>query len=138
MTIRFISSGGARGLRRSITASNGAQESEVSDPTKLAEILRKLSQRVERLEAASAPNAVEFEVVVSTAGATVSLAHNFAGPIRWYVVQWMMTAAGVAPTAGVGLAQDSTSTADTLVLKSYVAGRAVVRIERAVGEVGQR
>ena len=65
-------------------------------------------------------------------------AHNFSGPIRWYAVQWMATSAGVAPTAGVGLAQDSTSTSDILVLKSYVAGRAVVRIEQAVGEVGQR
>ncbi len=100
----------------------------------LAEQLRQVMLRVNRLEAAAVQEGIEFEVAVSTAGATVSLRHSFGSPVRWWVVSWGTSAAST-PAAGHSLAMDVTSDSDTLVLRSYVAGRAVIRIEPSVQNI---
>lgn len=108
---------------------NVTQAASVSDEKDVVEQLRQTMLRLNKLEANTPPEAVEFEVVVSTAGALVELVHNFNCPVRWYVVAWGAASGGGLPAAGVSLVQDATSTVDTLFLRSYVAGKAVVRVE---------
>ncbi len=125
--MRFVSlvSGLIGKVRRNVV-----QAASVGDQKDVTKELRQAVLRINRLEAAQAPEATEFEVVVSTAGALVELVHKFNGPVRWYVVAWCTAAGAGAPTAaGVSLVQDASSTTDTLFLRSYVAGKAVVRVE---------
>jgi hypothetical protein len=97
------------------------------DAAKLAEQLRQVMTRLNLLESQSSGEPVEFEVVVGDHGARVELVHNLSGPVRWYVTSWLSAAS--QPTAGHSLVQDQSSTANTLYLLSYTAGRAVIRVE---------
>lgn len=106
-----------------------AGSDRVDSPAELPQVIQKLSKRVSDLEASVGPSWTDFECTVSTAGATVSLAHGYSSPVRWYVVHWGATEAGTVPTAAPALVMSNTSSTDTLVLKSYVAGKAVVRVE---------
>lgn len=125
--------GVVRKLRRAVSGSANLDDSEVKDPTKLAEVLRTLIRRVCDLEGASLPQTFEQEIVVSTAGATVDIAHNLGGAVRWYVVDWTRTtAAGTVPAAGPSLARDvANCDANTIRLASYTAGKAIIRCELA-------
>lgn len=131
--MRFFNlSGELAKARRYVASAASVQEEEVKSPSKLAEILRLLMARVSKLEAVTAPEPVEFETEVPSAGSTVSLAHNLNSQVRFSIVFWTKVQAGAAyPTAAPVLIADETSTNDVLVLRSYVAGRAVVRIEPA-------
>lgn len=116
-----------RGLSQGLSI--GTDVDGKTSPGQLAEQLRQVMLRVNRLEAVAPPEPTEFEVAVSTAGALVSLRHSFGVPVRWWVTSWGTTTAGTPPVATHALVMDATSDSDTLVLRSYVAGRAVVRIE---------
>ncbi len=115
--------------RRYVSNSRTYSSEEVSDTGKLSDILRYLTARISKLESVAQPEATEFEVTVSTGGATVTLQHDFDCPVRWYVVSWKNA------SAGHSLAWDSSSNSKKLVLKSYVAGTAVVRVEPSQQEL---
>ncbi len=124
--VRSVVAKARRGVAQSLSIGKATEE----DSGSIAERMRQVMLRVNKLEAASLQEAVEFEVVVSTAGAAVELMHNIGGPVRWYVTKWMrVDATSVAPVGGHSLVESSTSTNELLVLNSYVAGRAVVRVE---------
>lgn len=122
--MRFIGSNGILAkARRFVSTSPAVSEADVTEPKKLAEILRNLCSLVAKLENKSGPEAVEIEADVSTGAAKVYLRHSLNSPIRFYVTHWSNS------TGAPSLVWSSDSTPDMLVLKSYVAGRAVIRIE---------
>ncbi len=120
--------------RRTPTKPSTVQDEEVKDAVKLANILRDTLQRLSDLEARTGREPLEVEVATGISGALVTISHNFSGPVRWWLTCWTRPVSqGAYPTTAPILVQDATSTADTLVLKSYVAGRAVLRIEPSSG-----
>ncbi len=120
--------------RRFVSGTASVQDEEVKDASKLANILRQTLQRLTDLEARVPKEATEFEVATLTGAATISLAHNYNGPVRWWVTAWTRpVSAGAYPTAAPILVQDASSDANTLVLQCSLAGRAVVRVEPSSG-----
>ncbi len=103
-------------------------EDDVQDAKKLARYLARCLKQTAELQRRANPRRIDFEdVTVSTAGAVVSLEHGFGGRVRWWVVGWQ-SAAVTAPY----LVESTTATTDrTLVLRSYVAGAATIRVEAA-------
>lgn len=96
---------------------------DVKDPEKLARTVQEL--RASALGEAERKELTFHDVSVSTAGALVKLPHNFGGRVHWSLVDWASTVGGAAP-----ILEKSTTTDDnTLVLASYVAGTASIRIE---------
>lgn len=120
--------------RRRLSSSASVQDADVTDPQKLAEILRSTLLRLSELEAKSPPEWVEFETATSTGGALIRLNHGFGSPVRWWATAWTRPVGGGAyPTTDHDLVQDALSDTNTLVLRSYTAGRVVIRIEPAIG-----
>ncbi len=120
--------------RRFVSKPSTIQDEEVKDAAKLANILRATLQRLSDLEARVPGEGADFEVATNAIGDPVTLAHNLAGPVRWWVVGWTRPVAlGSYPSTAPILVQDASSDANNLVLKSYTAGRAVVRVEPANG-----
>lgn len=117
--------------RRFVSISSSVSESDVTDPKKLAELLKNLVSQVGKLENKSTPEAVEYELDVSNGGTKVRIRHGFNSPVRFYVTHWSNSSG--APS----LVWDTTSTPDLLVLKSYVSGRAIVRIEPVQAAAGR-
>ncbi len=117
-------------FRRYVSQSSNVQESDVKDSSKLADLLRTIMRRVSEVEARVPPESVEFEGVCPATG-TVSLSHNFNTAVRWYVTTWIQTDGVAYPEAGAELVQDASSTATTLVLRSYREGRAIIRVEQS-------
>lgn len=109
-------------------ASRGAtvSDSDVTEPGKLAELLRQIQKRISTTEAITPPEALELEYDV-TSGLDFNVAHNFGGPVRWYVVDWYATPG--AGASGPSFSRLTTSTTKLLVLHSYCAGRVVIRVE---------
>lgn len=96
----------------------------------MARILRSIFRRLSELEGRSPPAGTEFEVSVSTAGASVRLEHNFGCQVRWTLVDWGKTDTGAAPVTSPDLVRDATkTTVNVLYLNSYVAGKAIIRVE---------
>ncbi len=127
--MRFVSivTGLVAKARRAVT-----QAASVSDEKDVVEQLRQTMLRVNKLEAAQAPEAIEFEVNCGTLGfpgGILELVHDFNSPVRWYVVTWCNQNGGATVTATHRIVQSSLSTANTLVLRSYVDGKAVIRVE---------
>lgn len=91
---------------------------------RLLYVISRLNTRITELEARLPPEAIEFEKDVSTGGAIVELPHNFNCPVRFMVTSW-----SGAATTGPELVIDSTSDSNVLRLRSYVAARAVIRVE---------
>lgn len=135
--MRFVNVNGVlQRARRFISAGPGnIQEEEVKNPSKLVEVLRGIQKRVSDIEVVLPPEGIEFEVNVSSGGALVKLAHNFNGPIRWYVVQWLQTGGSAYPTSGPDLVHDASSDSRNLYLRSYIPGRAIIRVEQSFVDV---
>lgn len=102
-------------------------EDDAKQPAKLARMLGTLLTSMASLSRAWAPQRIDFEdVVVSTGGAQVTLAHGFNGRVRWWIVGWVST----GTTAPILRESSATATdANTLRLQSYVAGTACIRVE---------
>lgn len=116
--------------RRAVSQPSSIQDSDAKDPGKLAEALRQMMARINRLEAAASPEATEFEVDLLDTGALVELPHGFkTRQVRWSVVGWFCRVGGVSPVQPPNLVYDPSSTPTSLFLRSYVAGRAIVRVE---------
>ncbi len=135
--MKFVTVTGAlTKARRHVSSASSVQEEEVKLPSKLAEILRLLMARVAAVETLTPPEGIEFEVEVGAAGAVTTLAHNLKSAVRYSVVFWTKVRAGTTyPTAGPILVADELSTDTVLHLRSYTAGRAVIRVEPAFGVI---
>ncbi len=135
--MKFFSLNGILGrTKRAVSGAASVHDSDVTDPKKLAEILRGALLRISELEAAAAVQPVEFEIELGSAGATVTISHNLHSAVRWWVTCWTrLSAAGAYPSTGALIVQDASSTADQLVLRSYTAGRAVIRVEPNSGSM---
>lgn len=103
-------------------------EQDVQDASKLARGLGRVARDLAGLLRRFNPSRVDFEdVAVGAAGASVTLEHRFSGRVRWWLVGWQAT----GTTAPI-LKEDTTnSTSSALVLLSYVAGTACIRVEAA-------
>jgi hypothetical protein len=102
-------------------------EQDVQEPAKLARILGRTVKVLAEIARRFNPRRIDYEdVPCLTAGAAIQLQHNFKGRVRWWIVDWTSTG-----TAAPVLKRNTTTTADTLVLLSYVAGTATIRIEEA-------
>jgi hypothetical protein len=111
--MRFINVAGViQKARRFVSASGGAQDDEVKDPTKLANIIRHVQRRISDVEARTPPEATEFEVTCGDRGAQVRLSHNVGGPVRYYVTSWTIGDRDTAPAGygrpGISLLQRAT------------------------------
>ena len=105
-------------------------EADVQEPPKLTKLLVQLLKDVTTLKRTPAPSRIDYEdVPVSTAGALVPLQHNFGGRVRWWLVGWS-SAGTSAPILRESSLAGSLSTTSTLILQSYVAGTATIRIEK--------
>lgn len=134
--MKFVSlTGVLQKARRYVSAGGAVQEEEVKNSAKLAEIIRQLQRRVADIEAVTPPEPLEFEVNVGIGGAITTIAHGLRSAVRWYVVQWTQVGGAAVPISAPQLVQDSSSTSTVLALRSYVAGKAIVRVETAFADV---
>lgn len=134
--MRFVNVNGVlQKARRYVSGGGAVQEEEVKSPAKLAEILRQLQRRMADVEALTPPEPIEFEVNVAGGGAITSILHGFNSAVRWFVVQWTQVGGTAGPIRGPQLVQDASSTSTTLSLRSYVPGKAIVRVEPAFADV---
>lgn len=101
---------------------------DVRDPNKLARILGDVFEAVSMLLARWYPRRLDFEdVAVGASGAGLTLQHNFGGRVRYWVVDWSPSGTAAAPI----LVRGVETTKDTLVLYSYYAGVATIRLEES-------
>ncbi len=134
--MRFVTADGVVQKSKRFVGSGGAvQDEDVKNPAKLAEVIRQLQKRVEGLEVVTPPEPIEFEVNVGMGGAITTLYHNFNSPVRWYVVSWSPIDATAWPTDHPRLVRSHTSTSQILFLRSYVPGKAIIRVETAFKDV---
>lgn len=104
-------------------------EQDVQDTAKLARLLCRVLSLIAALRRQWAPRRVDFEdIVVGATPTSHRLQHNFAGRVRWWVIDWIAGGAAAAPI----LLRDSANTdANTLVLLSSKAGTVSIRVEEA-------
>lgn len=121
--------------RRNITQGLSAgvvTDEAAKDPAKVQEQLRQVMLRVNKLEAAAGPEPTEFEVNLPDTGELVELPHGFKTTfVRWSVVGWFCQPGTQSPSAPPSLVYDPSSTSISLFLRSYVKGRAIIRVEQA-------
>lgn len=120
--------------RRYLSAATSVDSSDVEDKDRLARMLRSMSVRIADLEARVGPEAIDFETILAVGG-TTTLTHGFSSPVRWWVVEWTRPSGGSYPAGNPILYMDESSTNNALVLKSNVAGRAIVRVEPAASGI---
>lgn len=116
--------GGTAESRNAPSGKTVVDTEELTDPTRLALLMRETLIRIARLEKKQGPEPFEFEVNFPEDGQIV-VRHGFNGPVRWWVTFWK-NAFGYLYTVSTN--EDET-TKDTLVLDSKVAGRGVIRVE---------
>ena len=116
--------------RRAVSQAASVEDLDVKEPAKVGEALRQLTARLNKLEAAAPPEPTEFEVDLLDTGTLIELPHGFkTRQVRWSVVGWFCKVGGVSPVQPPNLVYDGSSTPTSLFLRSYVAGRAIVRVE---------
>lgn len=122
-------------LRRRVSRSSSITDADVKDAARLADIIRKMSDRITELESERTPDYVEF--VFDAAGSPASASthefhHGFTSPVRFWLT-WASEITDPTPAlVNMALYKDTqTSTLDTLVLAAHFTGRAVVRVEKA-------
>lgn len=124
---RIDSAGKVWNLDGRVEPDENITELDVQDPAKLSKLLGRVLASQATLRRNFVPRRLDFEdVAVGTLAAAVPLQHGLNGRVRWWIVDW--TSSGTAaPVLRRGAATDS----NTLVLESYVAGTATIRIEEA-------
>lgn len=115
-------------VAKSIMRRESLQAGELGSLEALGRVVRALANRVTSLEDSSDVGFTEFEVTCGTSGATVALVHNYRTTVRWYVVDWRSTAVFPTLPSGHSLTRHTTTTDNELVLASYSAGVAVIRV----------
>lgn len=119
----------------SVTQRNRNRSSDTYTPNSISEdqllaCLARLIRKVSEIEAKMPGDYVEFNKTL-TVGGTVTLPHQFNAPVRYYVTTWTRSVGGAYPTTNPVLVMDAASDQNNLVLQSQVAGRAIIRVERA-------
>lgn len=101
---------------------------DVADPEDLAQILKGTLGDVKDLQNRHDPRRIYFyDQTTGTSGAALTLPHKFGARVHWQVIDWSSSG-----TSLWNLKKDTTNTTqDTLVLLSYVAGTATIKIEEA-------
>jgi hypothetical protein len=129
MAATVPASGVVRQLDRPASPDEVMSEVDAQNAVKLARVLLRILKDVATLKRRWWPDRIDFEdFPVSTAGATVTLNHGLGGRVRWWLVDWESS----GTTAPI-LKRTSATTNDSLVLASYVAGTATIRVEAAGG-----
>jgi hypothetical protein len=120
--------GRMRQLDKPASGSDRFTAGDAADAEKLARKVQSLEDRLTGLERAFRPRWIEFEdVAVGASGAEVRLPHGFGGRVRWEVRGWRTSS-----TLLWLLKEDTDATTDSvLVLLSYVAGTATIRVSEA-------
>lgn len=133
---RVDSAGKVKQLGPKASADEVVTELDVQQPSKLARLLCRILAQLAALRRQWAPRRLDFEDVVlagaAGAGVGVRLQHNFGGRVRWWVVEWTFGGGGAAsgPVLLKGVAAGEI-TDSTIVLYSYQAGTATIRVEEA-------
>lgn len=126
MSANVNSAGEVRQLDKRPEPDENITEKAVADPKLLTKFLLRLFREVSRLKRLWRPRRIDYEdTAVDATGTTLyRFSHNFAGRVRWLVVDWEGAAA-------YDLSKDATTTDDVLVLISRSAGTATIRVEEA-------
>lgn len=132
----FSATGVIAKARRFVNGGIRISEDRIKDPTTLTDILRDMSVRIDAIEGRLGPEVCEYQVDVGNAGAITRIAHSFSCPVRYWVSYWGPTPGGASPTVAPRLIVDPSTTENELVLASYAAGRAIIRIEPSQAGVG--
>lgn len=122
----------ATGVLRQLDKPSSATErvaaKDVESAETLARILQELRDEVANLRRRWEPRAIVFEdIAAGTLGAKVTLPHNFGGRVRWTLVGWQSS----LTNAPVLREDTAATTSNVLVLESYTAGTATIRVEEA-------
>ncbi len=102
-----------------------------TDPEALATKLTRIANDTAELAAKAnqGESTVFQDVELPATGNTIRLQHNLNKRVMWRVVDWTDPATGVNPTTAPGLVRSALDTTpNTLVLRSYVAGRASIEV----------
>lgn len=100
----------------------GVTREQVEDPAALALLLTRLIEDVKVLSGGRKPR-IDFEDYVCTSGTNVVLEHRFGCRVRWWLVDWIGSAAP-------NLRKDTTNTtANMLVLTCGQSGTGTFRVE---------
>lgn len=101
-------------------------EDDAKDAGKLSRLLTRILKDIATLKRVWQPKTIEFEdqSVDATGTTKYRLEHGFGGRVRWWVTEWTGTAAHC-------LSKHADTDTTTLVLVSYVAGTATIRVEQA-------
>ncbi len=108
--------------------SDNLRESDVEEPKRLLDILRKAVARITDLERKVPDEATEFEVNVVAGTSSVTLNHGLTGPVRFYMVWWQSSNTANQPH----FAYNKTSSKPGILVLNTVSnynGTAVVRVE---------
>ncbi len=112
--------------RRGVSTSEGFSSDELSNPERLGDIIKSLSDRISSLEGNKPNNYIDIKKSV-TSGDRVSIDHNFGSPARFYVVSWTGSTAprfDEATTAPL-------STNDNIQLIATCTGTVILRVEKS-------
>lgn len=112
----------AKGTPSAVLTALDAQE-----PEKIARAVNDLTRSVAEQARAFTPRVIFHRDVTVTGTGLVKyrFQHGFRGLVNWYVARWSSAAGGHS------LVEDASTTADTLVLVSYIAGTLTLRVEEA-------
>ena len=125
MSVNYSAAGAPRKLDKALEPAENVDAADAADPGKLARLLGRVLREIATLKQAWTPSRVDFEdVAVDATGTTkYPLRHALDGRVRFWVVEWQSGSAGPA------LARHAETDANTLVLVSYAAGTATIRVE---------
>ncbi len=105
-------------------------EADITNPTKALEVITRIDNGLAEVQRTAPGDFMAFEdQACSTAGTALRLEHHFGRRVEWQVTRWTRTTPGGTHgleerlTAGVADSDDN-----TLVLASYVAGIATIRV----------
>ena len=120
-------SGPVRQLDRKAEPDEQVTTEQAKDPERVSRLLMSILRDLAQLKRRWAPRRIDFEdrTVDATGTALHRFSHNFAGRVRWWVVDWQ------ASSGAPSLRRHASSDENTLVLVSSVAGTASIRVEEA-------
>jgi hypothetical protein len=126
MSANIPTTGTPRQLDRPAQPEEQITEEHATDASRLSRLLMTVLRDIASLKRRWWPERLDFvdRVVDATGTTKYRLPHGLRGRVRWWVVDWQ-------GSAGPGLARHADTDANTLVLVSYVAGTATVRVEEA-------
>ncbi len=124
MSANISVDGKVRKLDASAEPDELVTEQQAKDPNRVARLLATLLRDVAVLKRRWWPHRIDFEgrVVDATGTTKYRLQHNVGAGCRWCVVDWQGTVAA-------SLSRHADTDGNTLVLVSYTAGTATIRVE---------